>query len=303
MPTQQIDMNDVNSATFDSNTVNAIYLNSTKIWEVAQPIIAYATAQSGVTYTAVSDLSSYTDAQINAISKAISNCQDITLNTQTVYLSDETSISVGATRSVTLSTQEVITNRILGFNHDTLSSSTAYGSTTATGKAGITWDMVNCLLYTTYPMNDTATNLGGWNVCKMRTTILPTIKATLPQSLQNIIKTVNKLTANGGKTNYTAIVTSQDDLFLISERELYGMQTYAKEGDSEGEMYKYWAIHTQNSDKIKQYIYNNQLTDTQWWQRSSYMYDDARFTCTYVAGNPGYISAEKNRGTSFLYCT
>ena len=102
-------------------------------------LIAYATAQSGVTYTPVSDLTSYTDAQINEISKAISNCADITSSTDTIYLSDETSISVGVTRSYTLSTQEAMTDRILGFNHDTLTSATAYGEATSTGKAGITW--------------------------------------------------------------------------------------------------------------------------------------------------------------------
>ena len=264
--------------------------------------MAYASPQSGVTYTQVSDLSGYSDEKIAEISKAISNCSDITSSTETVYFSDATSISVGATRNYTLTTNELMTDRILGFNHDTLSSQTAYGEETTTHKAGITWSMVNCLA-TRYRMNVTDTNAGGWNVCEMRTTTLPTIKLTMPQSLQNIIKTVDKITANGGIGNYTATVTSQDQLFLIAEIELYGSNTQANHGEGEGSIYKYWALHTNNTDKIKKYLKDNVMQDTQWWQRSCYYIDNNRFTCTYIAGDSGYIGAEKTRGLSFLYCT
>ena len=299
---------DVTSTAYNNGVISISSVTGslviTIVAQAVQPtgLTAYATAQPGVTYTAVSDLSSYTDAKIEEISKAISNCQDITLSTETIYLSDATSISVGATRSYSLSTQEAMTDEIIGFNHDTLTSSTAYGEATATGKAGMTWQMVDCLA-TRYRMNDTATNAGGWNVCEMRTTTLPTIKLTMPQSLQNIIKTVDKKSANGSGSSYTAIVTSQDQLFLIAEIELYGSVTNAEHGSDEGSIYKYWALHTNNTDKIKKYLKDNVMQDTQWWQRSCYYIDNNRFTCTYIAGDSGYIGAEKTRGLSFLYCT
>lgn len=303
MPTQQIDMDDVNSVTFDSNTVNAIYLNSTKIWEVAQPstLVAYATAQPGVTYTAVTDLSSYTDAQINEISKAISNCIDITSSTQTVYLSDETSISVGATRSYTLSTQEPMTDRILGFNHDNLTSLTAYGETTATGKAGMTWQMVNCLA-TRYLMDSSNTNAGGWNGSEMRTSTLPTIKALLPSDLQAVIKLVDKKAANGGSANYSATITSSDNLFLLCENEVFGTVTNAQDGANEGTQYKYWVGKSDN-DRIKYYDNAGTPSATLWWERSSTYINTTMFCGVASTGIVNNNSADRTRGVSFAYCT
>ena len=206
-----------------------------------ESIIAYATAQSGITYTTVSDLSSYTDEQIDAISKAISNCADITSSTQTVYLSNSTSISIGATRSYTLSTQESMTDRILGFNHDTLTSSTAYGEATASGKAGMTWQMVNCLA-TRYPMSDSSSNAGGWNSSKMKVSTIPTLLALLPNELQGVVKTVEKKSANGGSSNYSATVTTSENLFLLAGVEIFGSSDsygYAQDGANEGTQYAY----------------------------------------------------------------
>lgn len=267
-----------------------------------QGLIAYATAQSGVTYTAVSDLTSYTDAQINDISKAISNCADITSSTQTVYLSDATSISVGATRSYTLSTQEAMTDRILGFNHDTLTSSTAYGEATATGKAGITWQMVNCLA-TRYKMNSSSTNAGGWNASLMRTSTLPTVKLTLPQDLQGIIKLVDKKAANGGSSNYSATITSSDDLFLLCEKEIFSSITWAQDGSNEGTQYAYWASHNQASDRIKYYNNAGTLTTSFWWSRSSNFDLINRFCGVGASGNVFFTNASDTRGVAFAYCT
>lgn len=267
-----------------------------------QGLTAYATPQTGVTYTAISSLTNYTDEQINEISKAISNCADITSTTQTIYLSDETSISVSATRSYTLSTQEAMTDRIIGFNHDTLSSSTAYGEATATGKAGMTWQMVDCLA-TRYPMNDTNTNAGGWNGSKMRTSTLPTIKALLPRDLQAVIKLVDKKAANGGSSNYSAIVTYSGDLFLLSEIEIVGSVTFAQDGANEGTQYEYWAVHNQGSDRIKYYDNAGTPTVTGWWERSSRNTNTTSFCSVRSSGATGSDSASASRGVSFAYCT
>ena len=266
-------------------------------------LIAYATAQAGVTYTNITDLSNYTDAQINEISKAISNCADITSSTQTIYLSDETSISIGATRSYTLSTQEAMTDRILGFNHDTLTNANAYGEATATGKAGITWQMVNCLA-TQYKMNSSNTNAGGWNASAMRTSTLPTVKLTLPQDLQGIIKLVDKKSANGGSTNYTATITSSDDLFLLAGVEIFGSSNsygFAQDGVNEGTQYKYWVGNPE--DKIKYYNNAGTLTAIGWAERSSYKSDTSQFCYVNNAGSAYHGNASGTRGVAFAYCT
>lgn len=265
-------------------------------------LIAYATAQAEVTYTNITDLTSYTDEQIDAISKAISNCVDITSTTQTIYLSDDTSISIGATRSYTLSTQEAMTDRIIGFNHDTLTNSNAYGEATATGKAGMAWQMVNCLA-TRYPMNDSNTNAGGWNNSKMRTSTLPTIKLTLPSDLQNIIKFVNKKSANGGSTNYSATITTSENLFLLSEKEIFGSVFYAQDGANEGIQYAYWAAHNTNSDRIKYYDNAGTQTATIWLERSSFYSSTILFCIVYSNGSANGNDANTSRGVSFAYCT
>ena len=285
-----------------TGTTTQDYINGDLYVVESQPVLeAYATAQSGVTYTAVTDLSNYTDEQINAISKAISNCADITNSTQTVYLSDGTSISIGATRSYTLSTQEAVTDRVLGFNHDTLTSSTAYGEATATGKAGMTWQNVDCLA-TRYPMNDTNTNAGGWTGSKMRTSTLPTIKALLPSDLQAVIKLVDKKAANGGSSNYSATVTSSDDLFLLCENEIFGTITYAQDGSNEGTQYEYW-VGKSVSDRIKYYDNAGTPTATYWWERSSNSSNTGNFCNVNTSGNVNHNSASNTRGVAFAYCT
>lgn len=266
-----------------------------------QGLTAYVTPQTGVTYTAISDLSNYTDEKINEISKAISNCADITSVTQTIYLSDETSITVGATRSYTLSTQEPMTDRIIGFNHDILSSSTAYGEATVTGKAGMTWQMVDCLA-TRYSMNSSSTNAGGWNASLMRTSTLPTIKSTMPQSLQVIIKSVDKKAANGGSSNYGVTITSSNDLFLLAEIEIVGSVTFAQDGANEGTQYEYWVGKSAN-DRIKYYDNAGTPTATSWWERSSRNTSTASFCSVRSSGATSSDSASLSRGVAFAYCT
>lgn len=65
--------------------------------------------------------------------------------------------SVGAKKTIKLNGVSY-TAQIIGFNHDTK---------TAGGKAGITFQLVDCL-NTTYQMNSSNTNVGGWKSSAMR---------------------------------------------------------------------------------------------------------------------------------------
>lgn len=91
---------------------------------------------------------------------------------------------LGDITSYTLSTGQVVKMQIIGFNHDNLSD--------GTGKAGITLQMEHCLgtKYTIYNVNRTD---GGYRYSVMRTTTLPTIKSTIPQEWQNVIKSVEEI--------------------------------------------------------------------------------------------------------------
>lgn len=298
--------NDITSTAYNNGVISIASVTGNVVISVSAvstlpQLVAYATPQSGVSYTNVSDLSNYYDDKINQISKAISNCQDITSSTETVYFSDETSISIGATRSYELSTEEEMTDRILGFNHDTLTSSTAYdGETTATGKAGITWQMVNCLS-TLYSMNTSNTNSGGWNASVMRTETLPTVKLTLPQTMQGIIKLVDKKAASGGSTG-TAI-TSSDDLFLLAMIEITNNASSMTDGDNEGIQYKWWSTITTSSNRVKKYDNAGTLTTVIWLTRSNYSSSSTNWGHISTSGSAGGSKGSQLRGVSFAYCT
>ncbi len=147
--------------------------------------------------------------------------------------------SVGDEITITLSTEEEVTFVILGFNHDDLSD--------GTGKAGITFGMKN-LLATTYAMNSSNTNDGGWDASLMRTNTMATLLTQLPNDLQSMIKAVDKKTNNGS----TSIVTSSDKLWLLSLAEVFSKVSLEGSTDDaicynsiatyelEGEQYEYF---------------------------------------------------------------
>ena len=209
--------------------------------------------------------------------------------------------NIGDIKTETLSTGEEIQVRIIDFNHDTLSNDHST-------KAGITMQMVNCLA-TRYPINSSNTNKGGWGASKMRTETMPTIKATLSQDLQNVIKLVDKKAANGGGSNYSATETLNDDLFLLAGVEIFGSKDgygNAKDGANEGTQYAYWQGKTAN-DRIKKYDKNGDSiseTETYWWERSSF-YNLNQYFC--AVGSTGEAKGDQAgstypRGVAFGFC-
>ena len=95
--------------------------------------------------------------------------------------------------------------------------------------------MKDCL-NTTYQMNSSNTNSGGWGNCALRTTLQNTIKGQLPSAWQSIIKTVTKK-ASAGSTSST-ISSYSDTLFLLAEVEIFGSTTYSAVG--EGDQYAWY---------------------------------------------------------------
>ena len=127
---------------------------------------------------------------------------------------------------------------IIGKNHDDLSD--------GTGKAPLTFQLHDCYA-TTYQMNSSNTNVGGWRDCQMRTQTMPALKALLPAEVQAGIRPVNKLTSAGNKSS--SIVTTSDELFLLSEIELQGTNDASFPG--EGSEYEYWSNIDSSDGRIK----------------------------------------------------
>lgn len=188
--------------------------------------------------------------------------------------------SVGDTKTLTVN-GVTYTAVILGFNHDTK---------TAGGKAGITFQLQNCLA-TTYPMEATNINTNGWTGCVMRQTTMATILTQLPAALQSAIKQVNKLTSAGNQS--TTINTTADKLFLLSEIEVFGSVTNSKAG--EGTQYDYYKA---GNSKIK--TVNGSANG--WWERSPDGSYTSYFCLVDSAGSAYGYGASSSRGVSFGFC-
>ena len=176
--------------------------------------------------------------------------------------------------------------QIIGFDHDTLT--TKDGTRT---KAGITFQMVDCL-NTTYSMNGSNTNSGGWNGSTMRTSTMATLLNQLPAALKNVLKSVNKLSGTGGGST-SGTQTTHDKLFLLSEVEIFGTTTYSVPG--EGTQYAYYKA---GNSKVKK---ANGSANT-WWERSPYSGNTYIFCRVSSNGTASASDASTSRGVSFGFC-
>ena len=171
--------------------------------------------------------------------------------------------------------------QIIGFNHDTK---------TAGGKAGITFQLVDCL-NSTEQMETSNTNANGWEGCKMRKTTLPNILTQLPEDLQTCIVPVNKVSSVGN--NSSSLETTSDKLFLLSEIEIFGATTYSFAG--EGTQYAWYAAGNTKVKKVNG-------SANCWWERSPRSGDTANFCDVNSDGTAGYNGANVANGVSFGFC-
>ena len=251
---------------------------------------ASTSAKSGVNYT--TGISSLTAEKMSLYAEAISRNSAITNTTSTVYIDDGAShykISVGDSINIAINGTSYAF-KIMGFNHDTLTTSTAYGSATATGKAGMTLQMADCLAGTAQ-MNSSNTNSGGWENCAMRKSNMATYLSQLTSAWQNVIKQVNKLSSAGSQS--TTIKTTADKLFLLSEVEIFGSTSYSVSG--EGTQYAYYKA---GNSKVK----NVSGSAGSWWERSPFASSSTGFCFVSSNGNAGYNSASVSYGVAFGFC-
>ena len=171
---------------------------------------------------------------------------------------------------------------IIGKNHDDLSD--------GTGKAPLTFQMHDCY-DTTYQMNSSNTNAGGWRDCQMRTQTMPALKALLPAEVQSGIREVNKLTSAGNQSSI--IVTTSDELFLLSEIEIFGSTTYSFAG--EGTQYDYYRIGNRTAKNI-----NGNLNA--WWTRTPNATRSDIICLIGINGGIGGTNPIKSYGVPLCFC-
>ena len=254
-------------------------------------ISASLTAQSGVSYT--NGLNGLEADVISLFSAAISNNSGITNETSVVYLDYRDihhKVSVGDQVTLSLNGTDYAFD-IIGLNHDTLTDTAAYGEETATGKAGITFQMHD-LFATTYKMNSASQNNGGWKSSAMRTSTMATMKGYLPDDWEAIIKPVNKASSMGGNsTSGTEIVS--DNCFLLAEIEIFGSTTRSVPG--EGTKYAYYKAGNSN-------VKNMSRSPNIWWMRSHRSGQKGQFCNVSKTGKVSANYANHSEGVAFAFC-
>lgn len=240
--------------------IDKAYVGNDLIYQSGPNIVAKLTPTAGVTYS--TDISDWTPEDMKLISGTISNNADITSDTSIVYVDWDNRYyklsceqNVYTTKSMTLSGTSYLFT-ILGFNHDNLAIPEYYGKVTNTNKAGITWSMINTMTNSSN-MNDTNTNVNGWEGCKMRTETISNIYSNF--EYKNSCAPVIKQTSAGNTSS--TIKTTTETLFLLSEIEIFG--TLAQSFAGEGSQYKWY-----KNQNTKKKTIHNQTGFIYYWERS-----------------------------------
>lgn len=252
---------------------------------------ASLTATSGVTYT--SGLDGIAISNLPLYAQAISNVEGVTNDTLDMYIdwgNVHRKISIANQLTIALNGVNYLFD-VIGFNHDDLTDVNVYGKATKTGKAGLTLQMHD-LFATTYVMNSSNTNSGGWKSSAMRTSTMPLMKGYLPAAWQTAIKQVDKKSGTGGGSS-SGTETVSDSCFLLAEIEIFGSNPYSVSG--EGTQYAYYKA---GNSKVK----NKGGSAYVWWGRSPASNSNSYFCTVNINGSANDNSAGVSYGVAFAFC-
>lgn len=149
---------------------------------------------------------------------------------------------------------------------------------------------------TWFNMNNSGGNVGGWQASHMRTAVMPLIKASFPADLQTVIKTSTIYTDNTGNGSGNVVpTTTQDDVFLLGEYELFGAISTATA--QEPNYLKQYAYYAAGNSKVK-YKHNDTSTAAYWWVRSPDSSSNAFFCGGDDSGIAGFYNSRVSWGVS-----
>lgn len=191
--------------------------------------------------------------------------------------------NIGDTKSVTLTTNEVIELQIAGFNHDTYSDGVT---------APVTLVMKDCLS-SIEPMNSANSNAGGYPASAMKTYVETNIYNKLPSDLKAIVSPVKKRCY----TSYpdaSSLSEANYNVWLLAEAEVFDSVSHTI-GNGEGTKYP---IFTNNTSRVKKV---NTVTRL-WWLRSCTKSSGRSFVLVYDDGNVSYANATDYCGVAVGLC-
>ena len=200
--------------------------------------------------------------------------------------------SLGDTVDIELSGIGTMTLEIADFDHDYLTGNTSADT------AGITF-ITKDLLYQTYLMNTTDTNVGGFPDSALYDTLSTTIWNAIPAEWRNIIKTIYKRYGTGNGTSKGEWFGSK--IWVPLEYEMFGTTKYSPATEhSTGNARKY-PIFTNNNSRIKK-MNNGAGGANYYWEASPYASNAAGFCGVGSDGAAGISTAGDTVGVCFGFC-
>lgn len=157
-------------------------------------------------------------------------------------------------------------------------------------------------------MNSSNTNVGGWHNSKMRSWLNSTMWKKLPRTLRAMISSVNIMaTSGGGTSDPTKMVTSVDNLFLFSIREVFGDTSYTvyqmevnTNGNPDYYSFPFFVNNNKGGYRIK---YAPNSTSAQWWWlRTPEPSNSNWFRKVNSNGSSDNTSANTSYGVVFGFC-
>lgn len=149
---------------------------------------------------------------------------------------------------------------------------------------------------TWFNMNNSNSNSGGWQASRMRTVVMPLIKASFPADLQSAIKTSTIYTAAG--TGNIACTASDDDVFLLGEYEVSGARTNAT--SQESNYLKQYAYYSAGNSKVK-YKHNSTSSAVYWRLRSPAAGISTTFCIVSAIGDASGAATSNSYGVSPVF--
>ena len=139
-----------------------------------------------------------------------------------------------------------------------------------------------------FSMNSSNTNSGGWNSCQMKSTICPAFKNALPSDLQSNIRAVTKWQNNG---NSTSGQSSSNEIWLLSEMEIFGSAQYSKYTANQVQYDFYKGVTGWSAAPKIKYKDTSTSAAVNWWERSARSSNSLHFCYVNKDGDASIVNA------------
>ena len=171
---------------------------------------------------------------------------------------------VGDTKTIDMGTYGTHTLRIANTSTPSECSTTGFSQSAC----GFVLEFADII--TTYAMNNTSTNKGGWPASNMYTFVNSIIYNALPSDLRNVIIDTTVVSSHGLFNENTANFTSTDKLYLLTPKEIYA--DWTDSGDTAKDLTRTLDYYTSQGVTTSSYngaIKKNGTSAAYWWLRSA----------------------------------